>query len=91
MTTTEVSSLVKQYREAQQLAEMAKAEAEAAKAALLDELNRRGVDRLDAGTYKVTVTTVTSSRIDTKALKAAAPDLAERFSTEIVTQRFNVR
>lgn len=61
MTTTEVSSLVKQYREAQQLAEMAKAEAEAAKAALLDELNRRGVDRLDAGTYKVTVTTVTSS------------------------------
>lgn len=89
MTTTEVSSLVKQYREAQQLAEMAKAEA--AKAALLDELNRRGVDRLDAGTYKVTVTTVTSSRIDTKALKAAAPELAERFSKEIVTQRFNVR
>ena len=68
-----------------------KAEAEAAKAALLDELNRRGVDRLDAGTYKVTVTTVTSSRIDTKALKAAAPELAERFSKEIVTQRFNVR
>lgn len=91
MTTTEVSSLVKQYREAQQLAEMAKAEAEAAKAALLDELNHRGVDRLDAGTYKVTVTTVTSSRIDTKALKAAAPELAERFSKEIVTQRFNVR
>lgn len=27
MTTTEISSLVKQYREAQQLAEMAKAEA----------------------------------------------------------------
>lgn len=91
MTTTEVSSLVKQYREAQQLAEMAKAEAEAAKAALLDELARRGVDRLDAGTYKVTVTTVTSSRIDTKALKAAAPELAERFSKEIVTQCFNVR
>lgn len=91
MTTTEVSSLVKQYREAQQLAEMAKAEAEAAKAALLDELARRGVDRLDAGTYKVTVTTVTSSRIDTKALKAAATELAERFSKEIVTQRFNVR
>lgn len=91
MTATEVSSLVQQYREAQQLAEMAKAEAEAAKAALLEELASRGVDRMDSGTFKVTVTTVTSSRIDTKALKAAAPELAERFTKEVITQRFNVR
>lgn len=91
MTATEVSSLVQQYREAQQLAEMAKAEAEAAKAALLDELARRGVDCMVSGLFKVTVTTVTSCRIDTKALKAAAPELAERFPKEIVTQRFNVR
>ena len=91
MTTTEVSSLVKQYREAQQLAEMAKAEAEAAKDALIEELTRRGVDCMVSGLFKVTVTNVTSCRIDTKALKVAAPEMAERFTKKVTTQRFSIR
>lgn len=91
MTTTEISSLVKQYREAQQLAEMAKAEAEAAKDALIEELTRRGVDCMVSGLFKVTVTNVTSCRIDTKAFKVAAPEMAERFTKKVTTQRFSIR
>lgn len=37
-------------------------------------------EELRAGEYKITWKSVTSSRLDSKALKAAAPELVERFT-----------
>ena len=43
-----------------------------------------------AGAYKVSWKSVTSSRLDSTALKKALPDIAERFMKSIITRRFCV-
>lgn len=79
MSSIELLSLVEQYKEAQQLIEAAQA-----------EMSLRDVERMDVGTHKVTLKTVTTSRLDGKAIKAAAPDLAARFTKTTTTTRFCV-
>ena len=57
-----------------------------------DELKRQmeepDVDTLSAGAYKATWKAVTSSRIDTAALKREAPELAQRYTRTSTTRRF---
>ena len=43
---------------------------------------------LVAGVYKVSWKSVTSSRLDSTALKKALPDIAERFMKSTTTRRF---
>ena len=45
---------------------------------------------LIAGAYKVSWKSVTSSRLDSTALKKALPDIAERFMKSTTTRRFCV-
>ena len=45
-------------------------------------------ESVQAGEYRITWKAVTSSRIDTSALRKALPDVAERFTKETVTRRF---
>lgn len=90
MSSIELLSLVEQYKEAQQLIEAAQAEMDTIKATIAAEMARRDVERIDVGTHKVTMKNVTTSRLDGKALKAAAPDLAERFTKTTTTTRFCV-
>ena len=47
-------------------------------------------EELRAGEYKVTWKAVTSSRLDTTALKKALPDVASRFMKSITSRRFCV-
>ena len=65
-------------------AEIASAE-DAIKAIMGDE------ELLTAGAYKVSWTTVTSSRLDTTALKKALPDVAAAYTKTSTTRRFSVR
>ena len=90
MSSTELLSLVEQYKEAQQLIEAAQAEMDTIKATISAEMSRRDVERMDVGTHKVTLKTMTTSRLDGRAIKAAAPDLAARFTKTTTTTRFCV-
>lgn len=90
MSSTELLSLVEQYKEAQQLIEAAQAEMDTIKTTITAEMTRRDVERMDVGTHKVTLKTVTTSRLDGKAIKAAAPDLAARFIKTTTATRFCV-
>ena len=83
MSSTEILSLVEQYKEAQQLIEAAQAEMDDLKRQITEEMTRRDVDTMDAGT-------VTSSRLDSKGLKAAAPELAARFTKTTTSRRFSI-
>ena len=47
-------------------------------------------EMLVAGAYKVSWKPVTSSRLDSTALKKALPDIAERFMKSATTRRFCV-
>ena len=88
MSTIELTSKIKELRELQALIEEAQAEAEAIKDLLKAHMGDQ--EELRAGEYKVAWKSVTSSRLDSKALKAALPEVAARFTTQTTTRRFCV-
>lgn len=47
-------------------------------------------DELHGNTFKITWKPVTSSRLDSKALKAEAPELWNRYSKQTTSRRFLV-
>lgn len=52
------------------------------------QMDAEGVDTISGTDWKVTYKAVTSSRIDTSALKKALPDVVERFSKTTTARRF---
>ena len=88
MSEKELAAKISKLREMQRLAEEAAQEAEAIK----DELKAYMGDseELRAGEYKVTWKSVTSARIDTRALTKALPDVAAAFTRTSTVRRFAV-
>ena len=88
MNEQDIIRKVKLLRELQRMAEEAQAEAEALK----DEIKAfmGDSDELRAGEYKITWRPVESSRIDTKALAKALPDIAQAFTRKSTVRRFVV-
>ena len=88
MSTNELEMKIRELRQLQSLIEEAHAEAEGIKDAIKAHMGDS--EELRAGEYKITWKSVTSSRLDSKALKAAAPELVERFTKTTTTRRFCV-
>ena len=88
MSINEIESKVRELRQLQALIEEAQAEAETIKDALKAHMGDS--EELRAGEYKVTWKAVTASRLDSKALKAALPEVVERFTKTTTTRRFCV-
>ena len=88
MNSKEMESKARELRQLQALIEEAQAEAEALKDAIKAAMGDS--ESIQAGEYKITWKAVTSSRIDTAALKKALPDVAERFTKETTVRRFTV-
>lgn len=88
MSTTELESKVRELRQLQSLIEEAQAEAEAIKDQIKAHMGES--EELRAGEYRITWKPVTSSRLDSKALRAAAPELVERFTKTTTARRFCV-
>lgn len=88
MDINEMESKARELRQLQALIEEAQQEAEAIKDAIKAAMGDS--ESIQAGEYKITWKAVTSSRIDTTALRKALPDVAERFTRETTTRRFCV-
>ena len=86
MSMNELTAKIRKLRELQALIDEAQQEAEAIKDAIKAHMG--DTDELRAGEYKVTWKPVTSSRIDTTALRKAMPDIAAAFTRETTTRRF---
>ena len=82
--------LVNQYKEAAQLNEAAQAEQELIKAQIKAELAARSTDTLQVGCHKVKLSDFTSTRLDSKAIKAVAPALFEQYSKTFTVQRLSI-
>lgn len=69
-------------------------ELNAVKAALEDELKlamaERGAEEMTAGAHRLSWKVVTSTRIDTAALKRTLPEIAARFTKESRACRFTI-
>ena len=88
MSINEMEVKARELRQLQALIEEAQAEAEAIKDAIKAAMGDS--ESVQAGEYRITWKAVTSSRIDTSALRKALPDVAERFTKETTSRRFCV-
>lgn len=86
MSVHEIENKIRELRQLQSLIEEAQTEVEAIKDAIKAHMGDS--DELRAGEYKVTWKTVESVRLDTNALKKAAPELVAAFTHKTTTRRF---
>ena len=88
MSISEMEVKARELRQLQALIEEAQAEAEAIKDAIKAAMGDS--ESVQAGEYRITWRAVTSSRIDTSALRKALPDVAAAFTKETTVRRFCV-
>ena len=88
MQTHEMESKISELRELRRMAEELAAEIVSLEDSIKAYMAANGTDEIYAPSFKITWKEVTSSRLDGKALKVAAPDLWQRFSKQTTTRRF---
>lgn len=88
MSRTELNAKIKELRELRRMADELAAEIETITDAVKQEMQMQGVDTLTDDDWRATWKTVQSSRFDSKAFKAARPDLYGAFSHKVESRRF---
>ena len=88
MSTFELQDKVNEMRELRRMAEELDAEIAAIQDSIKAHMEATGADELSGADYKITWKPITSTRLDTAALKKALPEIAERFSKTTTTRRF---
>lgn len=88
MSSREMENKARELRQLQALIDEAQQEAEAIRDALKAAMG--DAEAVTAGEYRITWKRVTSSRIDTGALKKAMPEVAAAFTKETTVRRFCV-
>lgn len=90
MSINDIQAKVNDLREYRRMVEDLEAEITAIQDSLKAHMSAAGVDELAGADYKITWKPVTTSRLDTAALKAAAPELVAQFQKASTTRRFTV-
>lgn len=88
MSRQDIEGKVQEIRELKRMQEELSAELEALTCEIKAHMDAEGVDPISGTDWKVTYKAVTSSRIDTSALKKALPDLAQQFTKTTTARRF---
>ena len=88
MSINEMDSKMKELRELRRMADELAAEIESITDSIKASMDVRGVDTINGTDWKVTYKAVTSSHLDTAALKKAFPDLAAQFTKISTARRF---
>ena len=88
MSIMEMAAKAQELQELKRMREELDAEIEAAQDAIKAAMGDS--DSVTAGAYKITWKPVTTSRLDAKALKAALPEIAARFTITSTARRFSV-
>lgn len=84
----DINALMTELAQYIRLQEEAAATVEALKDQLKEKMTAAGVDTLVGTEHKATYRAVTSSRVDTTALKKDLPDIAARYTKTTETRRF---
>ncbi|NLB82498.1 MAG: hypothetical protein GX800_13025 [Clostridiaceae bacterium] len=90
MSTTELTSKVRELKELKVMAEELEAEITAIEDIIKAEMTARGTEEMMVDIFKVRYSTVKSSRFDTTAFKKTHQDLYNQYTKETVTRRFSV-
>ena len=90
MGTMELDIKVKELRELRRMVDELQSEIDSLQDTIKAEMTAREVDTIAGSDYKITWKIITSSRLDTAALKKAMPDVVERFTKTTTSRRFTV-
>ena len=90
MTTTEILAQVKALQEWEEILEGAKAQAEAIRDSIKQEMDYREVEELTAGTYIIRYTNVLSNRFDTTAFKKSYAAVYKQYTKQVSSKRFSI-
>ena len=88
MTKNKLSNKIHELRQLRSMADELAAEIEAITDVIKQQMATEGVDTLIGDDWKATWKPVQSARFDSKAFKAAMPDLHNRFTRSADTRRF---
>ena len=86
MATNEIITKLNELAELRKMADDLNAEIEA----IQTHMTEAETDTITAGAFKVTWKTVTSTRIDTTALRKDLPEIWQEYGKTTTTRRFNV-
>ena len=90
MSTNEMTTTAKTYREIQAEIKALEEQADALKQQMITEMDARNVEELAAGEYTIRWSLYESSRLDAAKLKADHGDLYALYSKKTVSTRFQV-
>lgn len=90
MSIQEIDTKVLELKKLQAIVEEATAQIEAIKDSIKMKMVDEGTEVLEGNGWKATWHTVTSSRLDSKALKTAYPEIVAAFSKASSTTRFTL-
>ena len=90
MSNVEIATKIKEYKELQVFIKQLEDEAEAAKAAIIAEMEAQNTDSIQTDLFTVRYTSYKSDRVDTSALKKELPEVAARYTKTTEARRFSV-
>ena len=84
----DINAIMAELAQYTRMAEEIAATVDGLKDAIKKYMEENQIETLTGNEHKATYKTVTSSRIDTTALKRNAPDIAEKYTKTTETKRF---
>ena len=90
MSTIEITSKIEALKDLESLIEEAKAEAEALRDEIKQEMLNRDTEEMEAGQYIVRYTSVLSNRFDSTAFKKVMPELYKAYTKQVSSRRFSI-
>ena len=90
MSTTQIAKKIEALMEWEKIMEEAKAEAEALRDEIKQEMMLRNTEELTVGQYIIRWTSVLSQRFDATAFKKVMPDIYKAYTKQIASRRFTI-
>ena len=90
MANNELLNKIEALNEWEALMEEAKAEAEALRDSIKQEMLERDTEELECGQYIVRWTSVLTQRFDSTSFKKAMPDVYKAFTKQTASRRFTI-
>ena len=90
MSKIELYYLIEALKEWESVMEEAKAEADALRDQIKEEMVAQGTEELEVGNYIIRYTSVLSNHFDTTAFKREHNDLYKQFTKQTASRRFSI-
>jgi CRISPR/Cas system-associated exonuclease Cas4 (RecB family) len=90
-TDTDIVNAIEMLRESRDLEKTAKDLSDQAKAVLDEKVKKAGIQSVRGGSFILTLSEIASSRFDSATFKKAHPDLAQQYTKESKSVRYDVK